>query len=194
VPTGAVMLAYQSVGVFALGYRRGLLSLGGSAKFVREVIDDRSGAAYRAGGVTGDLGIAIAFFDISALGLTIQNIGGSLDASDGTTFGMPRTTRVGFALNLIEPQGTVRLLSITEHVLPPGGDAYWILGLESGVVTGGVGVLGRVGFVTGRASSGRSDVALGGELRLRSLRIEYAYQGAEALTSGTHRVGLRFVP
>lgn len=194
VPTGALIEAYQTLGVVALGYRRGLLSIGGNLKFVREVIDDGSAAPYRASGATGDIGLAIAFFDISALGVTVQHIGGGLDASDGTRFAMPRTTRIGFALNLVEPQGTVRLLSITEHVLPPGGDAYWILGAEGGVVVAGVGVLGRVGYATGRAPSGRSDVALGGELRFHSLRVEYAYQEADALAAGTHRVGVRFLP
>src|SRR5207247_11191556 len=94
----------------------------------------------------GDVGLAIAVFDLMALGVSVQNIGGDFGPAAGG-FHLPRRTRAGFTLNYVDPQGTLRLLTTVEGQWPAGGgSAFVVLGLESGVVRGGMGVLGRVGY------------------------------------------------
>jgi len=58
----------------------------------------------------GDVGMAIAVFDIMAIGVSVQNLGG--DMGNGAL--LPRRTRAGLTLNYTDPQGTFRLLTTLE--------------------------------------------------------------------------------
>src|SRR2546430_10807806 len=55
----------------------------------------------------GDAGLAIAVFDLMALGVSVQNIGGDFGPAAGGVH-LPRRTRAGFTLNYVDPQGTLR--------------------------------------------------------------------------------------
>lgn len=189
--TGALISAYDMLAVGAIAYRRGLLSAGGSVKYLREHIGGGSAGDWTASGVAVDVGIAAALFDIAALGFVVQNIGGDLKTTSAAPAPLPRTTRLGFTLNFIDPQGTSRLMATTDWVSPPGGDSYWAIGLEGGAFSRGVGVVGRAGFAAGRAASDRENVTYGGGLVFRSLRIDYAFQGYDVTGVSSHRIGVR---
>src|SRR5881296_3860116 len=130
------------LGVSTLVFRTGLGALGATAKYARETVGGARVDAW-----AGDVGLAIAVFDLMALGVSVQNIGGDFGPAAGGLH-LPRRTRAGFTLNYVDPQGTLRLLTTVEGQWPAGGgSAFVVLGLESGVVTRGMGVLGRVGYV-----------------------------------------------
>lgn len=192
VATGGNVTAYNAMGVGALAYRRGMISLGVSAKGLREYISDGSAAAYEVTGVTGTVGAGITFFDIAAFGFAIENLTGTL-SGQGRRYAMPRTVRGGFTINFIDPQGTLRLLTTFDWVRPPGGNAYWVLAAESGVVVGGIGLVGRGGIAAGRSGSDLSDASFGGGVVLGSVRVDYASQGYRGGARRTHRVGVRVV-
>lgn len=191
--TGQVITAYNALLVGALAYRRGMLSVGGSVKYLREQIGS-GGSPYSAQGVTGDLGLAIAVFDIMALGAVVQNIGGSLSSSAGPSTPMPKTVRLGFTINFIDPQGTARFMTTVDWVHPPGGNSYAAFGFEGGVVAGGLGLVARAGVAAGRAPSDRRPFSVGGGLVVKSLRVDYAWQGYRSLGEGAHRFGIRWAP
>src|SRR5438105_1404688 len=123
------------LGVSTLVFRTGLGALGATAKYARETVGGARVDAW-----AGDVGLAIAVFDLMALGVSVQNIGGDFGPTAGGLH-LPRRTRAGFTLNYVDPQGTLRLLTTVEGQWPAGGgSAFVVLGLESGVVTGGMGV------------------------------------------------------
>jgi hypothetical protein len=190
--TGATIGAYHALGVGTLTYRHGFVSAGVSVKALREHLGVGSDPAVNASAVGADVGVAAAFFDIAALGVVVQNIGSGI-RGDSARAPLPHTTRVGFTLNIFDPQGTKRLLNTVEWVSPPGGDAYWIFGFEGGAVSGGVGLLGRLGIVTGRRTTDLRSPVVGGGLVFHNLRIDYAYQGLDALGDGLHRFTLGWV-
>jgi hypothetical protein len=167
----------------ALVLRFGMLAVGSSLKYVQQ---DRAGVPLHAW--AGDAGVAIAVFDIAALGASVQNISG--DFPDGTR--LRRWTRVGLTMNYVDPQGALRLLTTFEGQWPEGRSAVLAVGAEGGVVTRGLGVIGRVG-ATGRAvPGGGSAVTVGAGLELHELRFDYAYQPADAPDGARHRFGLRW--
>ncbi len=191
------------LGASSLVFRTGIVALGGTAKYARETIGGARVDAW-----AGDAGLAIAIFDLMALGVSVQNIGGDFGPAAGGVH-LPRRTRAGFTLNYVDPQGTLRLLTTVEGQWPVGGSAFVILGLESGVVTRGMGVLGRVGYVVTRGMGvlgrvgyvGHSGVTTaspftaGGSLELEGgrLHLDYAYRADDAL-GARHRMGLRWMP
>ncbi|MFI5213529.1 MAG: hypothetical protein ACHQU8_03230 [Gemmatimonadales bacterium] len=191
--TGALISAWNGLAVGALAYRRGMLSLGGSVKVLHEEIGGGS-AAYRSSAVGGDIGFAIAVFDIFSLGAVLQNIGGTSHATSANAASLPRTGRIGFTLNFIDPQGTARLMATTDWVKPPGSASYWALGFEGGVVADGMGVLGRLGVATGRAPTDRKGLSLGAGLVVRAIRVDYAWQPYGALAGSEQRLGVRWIP
>ena len=191
--TGATIGAYHALAVGALTYRHGLLSAGVSVKALREHVGYAADSAANLSAVGMDIGIAAAFFDIAALAFVVQNVGSDVRGGAFAGAPLPRTRRLGLTLNIVDPQGTTRLLAITEWVSPPGADDYWILGLEGGVVSGGVGLLGRVGLVTGRRETDLKTPTVGGGLVLHNLRLDYAYQGLDALGDGLHRFTIGWV-
>jgi hypothetical protein len=193
-PGGAMVSAYNAVAVGAVAYRFGMLSLGANVKYLKEHISIPDTTLYDASGVGFDVGGAAALFDIAALGVVVQNLGHDLRTNTGTRAPLPRSVRVGFALNIMDPQGTPRLLVVTDWVSTRGSSAYWIFGVEGGVVSGGVGLLGRAGIATGRAPSDRRALAFGAGLVFHSVQLDYGYQGFDALGGPTHRFGLRWLP
>lgn len=192
--TGQLTTAYNALAVGAVAYRRGMLSIGGSAKYLREEIGAGGGPApYAANAVTGDVGLAIAVFDIMALGFTLQNVAGNLKSNDSSSYDLPRTMRFGYSLSIIDPQGTARLMATVDWVHPPGGDSYGAFGFEGGVVSQGVGIVGRAGVTAGRAQGDRKGFSLGAGLLLHSLRLDYAWQGYDVL-GASHRFDVRWIP
>jgi hypothetical protein len=185
--TGATIGAYHALAVGALTYRHGMLSAGVSVKALTEHVGVGTDPAVNTTAVGVDVGLMAAFFDIAALGIVVQNIGGNTSGGPTPRDPLPLTTRVGYMLNIIDPQGTPRLMATTEWVAPPGGDSYWIVGVEGGVVNGGVGALGRLGLVAGRRETDRSSAVFGGGIILHNLRLDYAFQFLDVLGGGTHR-------
>jgi len=106
-PANTPVEATELLTVGSLVYRFGLIALGGSGKWVSRDIE-----GVRERGVSADLGMAIAVFDIMAIGFAVQNVGGNW--SKTSNLRMPRLTRFGFTMNYVDPQGTFRLLSTVE--------------------------------------------------------------------------------
>ena len=175
------------LGVSSLVLRSGIVALGATAKYARETLGGARVDAW-----AGDVGVAVAIFDLAALGVSVQNIGGDFGPAAGGAH-LPRRTRAGFTLNYIDPQGTARLLTTVEGQWPVGGSAFVVLGLESGVVTRGMGVLGRVGYVGHSGVTSASPFTAGGSLELGRLHLDYAYRADDAL-GARHRMGLRWMP
>lgn len=181
---GPSYTAADVLGVSSLVFRTGIVALGTSAKYVRETLGGARVDAW-----AGDAGLAVAVFDLMALGVSVQNIGG--DLGNGAHLG--RRTRAGFTLNYVDPQGAYRLLTTVEGQWPSRGGAVLVLGVEGGVVQRGLGLLGRVGYVGRPATPAASPVTVGGSVELGRLHLDYAYRGDDAL-GPRHRMGLRWTP
>ena len=186
IPTGATFSATDLLATSGVVYRRGFLALGAAVKYGRTQIGDWSADAWG-----GDVGLAIAVFDIMALGVSVQNLGGDFGAA-GQGARLPRRTRAGITMNYVDPQGTYRLLTTLEGQWPAGAPALFATGVEGGLVTRGVGLVGRIGYVTRSPVSAASRWSLGGGVELRRLHLDYAYQGFALVGGGTHRVGVRW--
>ena len=193
-PGGAMVGAYNAAATAAVAYGSGMFSLGASVKYLKEHMSIPDTTLYDASGFGFDVGAAFAFFDIAAFGFVVQNLGPDLKTNTGTPAPLPRTVRVGFSLNIVDPQGTPRLLVVGDRVSPRGSSSYWTFGVEGGIVSDEVGLLGRVGIATGRAPSDRKSLALGGGLVYHNIRLDYAYQGFGQLGTATQRFGLRWLP
>ena len=188
IPTGGTFTVADLLGAAALVYRRGFLAFGGAAKYARMQIGDWSADAWG-----GDLGLAVAVFDIAALGVSVQNLGGDFGAA-GQGARLPRRTRAGLTMNYVDPQGTYRLLTTIEGQWPAGTRARLATGVEGGMVARGVGLVGRIGFVTRSPTSAASRWSVGGGIELRRLHFDYAYQGYDVVGGATHRFGIRWAP
>lgn len=185
MPTGASFRASDLLAVGTLVYRFSLFALGGSAKYARQSVAEWSANTWVA-----DVGLAIAVFDIAALGVSVQNVGPDLAA----TAGLPTRTRAGMTLNFSDPQGPVRALTSIEGRWTEQQPAALHVGLEAGVLRGGRGVLGRVGFRSAGDESDQARWSVGGGLLLGAFRLDYAYRDFDVLGSGTHRLGVRWRP
>jgi hypothetical protein len=185
MPTGASFHPYEALATTSLVYRRGVAALGVTAKYNRQQIGSEVSDAW-----AGDVGMAIAVFDIMAFGLSVQNLGG--DMGNGAL--LPRRTRAGLTLNYTDPQGTFRLLTTLEGMWTRNRSAVLIQGIEGGIVTGGVGLIGRVGYATRATITDASRMTFGAGIVLGRLAMDYAFQAYDALGGGTHRVGLRWTP
>jgi hypothetical protein len=175
------------LGVSSLVFRTGIAAIGTSVKYVRETV-----AGTRADAWAGDVGLAIPVFDLAALGASVQNLGGDLGAGSH----LPRRTRVGFTLNYVDPQGSSRLLTTIEGEWPSqrtGGTPYLVLGVEGGVVTPGLGLLARVGYVGHSVATGAAPFTWGASLELGRLHLDYAYRADDTL-GARQRMGLRWTP
>ncbi|MGH7537277.1 MAG: hypothetical protein ACREMF_01465 [Gemmatimonadales bacterium] len=186
-PTGGSFTSTEVMGLSALVYRRGLIAAGVAVKYARQQIGGWSADAW-----AGDAGLAIAVFDILALGVSVQNFGGDFGGLDGAR--LLRRTRAGFTMNYVDPEGTYRLLTTLEGQWPTGDPARLATGVEGGVVRGGMGLVGRLGYVTRSPTSAASRWTVGGGVELRRLHLDYAYQGLTVLGGGTHRFGIRWAP
>ena len=183
--TGASFHPYEALATTSLVYRRGFIALGVNAKYNRQQIGSEVNDAW-----AGDAGLAIAVFDIMAVGVSVQNIGGDLGA--GAL--LPRRTRAGLTLNYTDPQGTYRLLTTLEGQWTRNRSAVLVQGVEGGIVTGGVGLVARAGYATRATVTDASRFTFGGGIVLGRLGLDYAFQGYDALGGGTHRVGIRWTP
>src|SRR2546428_109811 len=81
----ASLSAADLLGVSSLVFRTGVIALGASAKYARQGL----GGSATSDAWAGDAGLAIAVFDIMALGVSVQNIGGG----PGGGVGPPRRPR-----------------------------------------------------------------------------------------------------
>jgi len=183
--TGASFHPYEALAATSIVYRRGFAALGVTAKYDRQQIGAAVSDAW-----AGDIGIALAVFDIMAVGVSVQNLGGDL----GDAALLPRRTRAGLTLNYTDPQGTFRLLTTLEGQWTRNRSAVLIQGLEGGIVTSGVGLVGRLGYATRPAVTDASRFTLGGGVVLGRLAMDYAFHSYDVLGGGTHRVGLRWTP
>jgi hypothetical protein len=182
--TGASFHPYEALAVTSLVYRRGAAALGVTGKYDRQQIGAEMSDAW-----AGDIGMAVAVFDIMAFGLSVQNLGGDL----GNGALLPRRTRAGLTLNYTDPQGTYRLLTTLEGQWTKNHSAVLVQGLEAGIVTSGVGLVGRLGYATRPAVTDASPWTFGGGIVLGRLAMDYAFRSYD-LMGGTHRVGLRWTP
>jgi hypothetical protein len=175
---------YEALGVGSLVYRWGLMALGGSIRHVRL---NTIGVLERA--TSGDIGAAIAVFDIMALGVSWRNVGGNWD--DNSTLLLPRSTQVGFTMNYVDPLESFRLLSTIEMSWQPLIGSRLTLGGEAGVVLSGVGVVARGAYRSRPTGSTDPRVTYGGSLALGDLQVDYAYAARDAMGDRAHRLGAR---
>jgi hypothetical protein len=186
LPTGATVSAREFLGVGSLIYRWGLFAAGGSVKVVDQRVAD-----VQQRGVSGDLGLTVALFDIAALGFAVQNVSGNWRSA--STLAIPRLTRLGFTMNYVDPQETYRLLSTVELQWPEQQGARFVAGIEGGVVVRGVGILGRGGYATREPGADTSHFTVGLSLALGGLTVDYAYEPIDLLGDGSQRIGLRLI-
>ena len=190
-------LSYQSPGPvrdnlswLAAGvYRLKGVALGGSAKYVS--LEDSSGTVYRT--LTSDAGVTLAFFDIAAIGLAFQNLG--TYALSGPSLTLPASTHLGFSINLIDTYSNGRLLVTLEKVWTSGQTGRTIVGLEAGVVFGGIGLVGRIGTGPQAPGSSAGETSYGASLVVDRARLDYAFQQRSALGGrSVHLIGVRWTP
>ena len=181
---GAGGRPYEALGVGSLVYRFGLIAFGGSIREVR-----RSAGGVEERGRSGDLGIALAVFDIMAIGFSMQNVGGNWRTQ--SVLPMPRLTRWGFTMNYADPQETFRLLTTLEAQWPEGQPSRWILGGEAGAVVYGVGLLGGAAYQTRTAGTAEPAVTFGGSAALARVQLDYAYAARDLVGAPAHRLGFR---
>ncbi|MBI4502143.1 MAG: hypothetical protein HY700_13400 [Gemmatimonadetes bacterium] len=181
---GGTSRPHEALAVGSLVYRFGLLAAGVSAKWIGTTT---GGVRQRAWG--GDLGLAIAVFDIMAIGFSIQNVGGNFDAQ--STLVLPRLTRLGFTMNYVDPQESFRLLSAVEVQWPEGRKARAVVGGEAGTVLRGVGLVGRLGYGSRWPEYQPSSVTWGGSVVLTRMIFDYSYEPS-GLIGSRHRFGVRF--
>ncbi|HEY6808391.1 MAG TPA: hypothetical protein VI160_06345 [Gemmatimonadales bacterium] len=162
----------------SLVYRRGLIALGVGGTYARAAGDS-------AGVWRGDVGLAVAVFDILALGASVQQIGGSAL--------LPRRVRAGFTMNYTDPQGSYRLLSTLEGDWVAGAAAAVHAGIEAGFAVGGVGLVARAGYASRGPLAGASRLTFGAGVNFGRVRLDYAYQDWNGPTAGRSRAGVRWM-
>jgi len=173
----------------AADYRFGLLALGAAGRYVS--VTDRNGVVNRS--FTTDAGFTIAVFDIMALAVAVQNIGNERLSGLGVT--LPTSTHLGYTLNFVDPQGSARLLATIEWVWTEGASNRFLVGVEGGgVLKGGVGIVGRVGYGPVPSVPDNERWTFGAGLVLGRLGLDYAYQAETAFGSSVHAFGLRLTP
>jgi hypothetical protein len=174
--------------VAALAGRVAPFHLGAAAKYVS--LEDSSGAVFRT--LTDDVSLTLAVFDIAAVALVFENIGRT--RLTGARLELPPATHLGFSLNLIDTYSNGRLLATLETIWTNGEERRTILGLEGGVVFGGIGVVARLGHGGQPPGSGAGKTAYGGSVVLGQARIDYAYQPQTAIGRSVHLLGVHWTP
>ena len=175
--------------VGAADYRFGMLSLGAAGRYVS--VTDRNGQVNRS--FTTDAGVTIAVFDIMALAVAVQSIGN--EQLSGLGVDLPTSTHLGYTLNFVDPQGSTRLLATIEWVWTEGAANRFLVGVEGGgVLKGGVGIVGRVGYGPAPLAPDSQRWTFGGGLVLGRLGLDYAYQAQNAFGTAVHAFGLRLTP
>ncbi|HEX5004606.1 MAG TPA: hypothetical protein VFV65_04780 [Gemmatimonadales bacterium] len=174
--------------VASADYRVGLLALGASGRYVS--VTDTTGQVSSA--FTTDAGFTLAVFDIMALAVSVQGIGN--ERLSGLGVSLPTITRLGYMLNIVDPQETARLLGTIEWVWTEGEPTRFLIGVEGGAVVSGVGLVVRFGY--GRPPLGPSGArwTVGGGVVLGRLGLDYAYQAENLFGQAVHSFGLRLTP
>jgi hypothetical protein len=183
-PMSGVAEKRELAGIGSLVYRFGFIAVAGSGKYVQRVVDDS-----REGAFSADAGLAIAVFDIMAIGFSMQNIGGHWGKE--SAIAMPGLTRVAMMWNYVDPLESFRLLSTVELQWPEGEDFRIVVGGEGGVVVHDVGMFGRAAYGTETTGSLSSHMTCGGSLTLANMALDYAYQKADLSGAPAHRIGFR---
>lgn len=168
----------------SLVYRFGLFALSGGVRHFS--VSDSAGVTSTA--TAGDASVIIAIFDIAAVSASFQNIGQPV-MDNGMV--LPATTRLGASLNLVDPQGTGRLLGTLEVVWTEGSESRSIIGGEAGLVFDGFGAVLRAGYSGLGPLTGQSRWTLGGSLVLGPVDIDYSWQEQSVFGDDAHRLGLR---
>ncbi len=176
--------------VAAVVYRYGAIALGGSAKYVS--VEARNGPTTRS--VTSDLSAQVAFFDIAALALAVQNVGQARITGEGLH--LPDALHLGFSLNLLDTFSNGRMLATIESVWSEGERGRTVLGLEAGAVVSGLGIVARVGSgrQPGLAGGLLSNTTFGASILAGRARVDYAFQRRSALGRDVHLAGVRWTP
>src|SRR5437867_9498951 len=182
--SGVLPRATNVLGISSLVVRTSLIALGTSVKYVREPLAGATADAW-----AGDVGIALAVFDLMAFGASVQNLGGDL----GGGARLPRLTRAGFTMNYVDPQGAYRLLTTLEGQWPSGGSgaAFLIAGVEGGVVVHGTGIVARIGYAGHSVSTDAAPLSYGAGVELGRPHLDYAYRASERTACGGGRAGWR---
>jgi hypothetical protein len=167
-------------------YRFGLIAIGGTLKYVS--LEDSAGAVRRS--ATSDAGLGLHVFDIMTLAFAVRNL--ESWRVDGGPLQLPASWHAAFVFNLVDPQGTARLLTTAEVVWTARAPRRTVLGLEAGAVIGKVGVVGRIGYGAPPEGAGQREVSFGGGIVLSRFNIDYAWQRRSKLGREIHRLGLRF--
>jgi hypothetical protein len=176
--------------VGAVVYRHGSISVGGGGKYVS--VEERDGPITRS--LTSGLAVQVAFFDIAALALSLQNLGQVRLSGGGLN--LPDALHLGFSLNLLDTYSNGRLLATIESVWSEQDRGRTVLGLEAGAAIGGLGLVARIGSgrQPGVAGGLLSNTTFGASLLLGRARIDYAYQRRSAIGRDVHLAGMRWTP
>lgn len=176
--------------VGALVYRYGGLAFGASGKYV--AVEERDGPITRS--LTSGLALQVAFFDIAALALSLQNVGQARITGGGLN--LPDALHLGFSLNLLDTYSNGRLLLTTESVWSEQDRGRTVVGLEAGAAIRGLGIVARIGSgrQPGLAGGLLSNTTFGASLLLGRARLDYAYQRRSAIGRNVHLAGARWTP
>lgn len=178
----------SSVG--AVVYRYGSIAVGASGKYVS--VEERDGPTTRS--LTSGLAVQVAFFDIAALALSLQNLGQARLSGGGLN--LPDALHLGFSLNLLDTYSNGRLLATIESVWSEQDRGRTVLGLEAGAAIRGLGIVARIGSgrQPGLAGGLLSNTTFGASLLLGRARIDYAFQRRSAIGRDVHLAGMRWTP
>lgn len=181
-PTGATASGGELTALLGGAARVGRLRVGLAARWLRLDVAGLTDQATAA-----DAGLALDAAEWLAVGASVQNLGGELEA--GRPAPLPRTVRVGVRLR--REAGAVRTLLSVE-----GRRREQRTGLGLGLEVGGgsrrVEAVGRVGYET-RPDPGDafSPLVFGGGVRIDRLSVDLAYRALGPLGS-TRQVGLAY--
>ena len=178
-------LQNNTLWVGGLVYRFGMFALGGTGKYV--AARDSAGNVNRS--LAADLSGTLAFFDIFALAVSIQNV--TSGAQSGSLLALPTTSRLGIMMHFIDPRSSGRLMGTVEVVWTEGEARRTIIAGEAGLVFNGIGAVGRIGYGGQGSATGQTQFAFGGSLVIRMVNIDYAYQDRTVFGTPAHRLGLR---
>lgn len=176
--------------VGAVVYRYGSIAFGASGKYVS--VEERDGPISRS--LTSGLAMQVAFFDIAALALSLQNLGQA--RLSGAGLNLPDALHLGFSLNLLDTYSNGRLLATIESVWSEQDRGRTVLGLEAGAAIRGLGIVARIGSgrQPGLAGGLLSNTTFGASLLLGRARIDYAFQRRSAIGRDVHLAGMRWTP
>ncbi len=185
-PTPASPRLTSRVWALSAVYRFGMFAVGATGKYVS--VPDSAGREVAS--TVADFGGTLAFFDIMALSLSVQNTLPSVRDRGGVE--LPVRTRLGFTFNFVDPQSTGRLMGTVEVVWSDSEARRTIVGAEAGLVFHGVGLVGRIGYGAQSLSAPGAKTSYGASLVLWQVELDYAFQADGGFGDDIHRLGLRW--